>query len=88
MLLIHCLLLIPMFAGVLVIGRCFVIAVLNGICLNAVNLLRKSELIALSSSQGREAISVLCLFLMLLWAGLQCVLDILTFLFPTRPTLP
>ena len=57
MLLIYCLLLPPIFAGVLVIGRCFVIAVLNGISLNAINLLRKSELIALSSSQCREAIS-------------------------------
>ena len=54
-------------------------AVHNGISLNAIILLRKSKLIALSSPKCREVNGVLRLFRMLQWVGLQCVLDILTF---------
>ena len=70
LLLIHCLLLLPMFVGVL----CLVQYLVSFLVLHSSHL--KWELVAWLwlSSWCLVAVSILCLFFVALWVGLQCVI--------------
>ena len=74
LLLIHCLLLSPLFVGVFMVGPCFVVHYL--VSSFAIISLEKKDswLLYLIAFKCHLTVSVLCLFLTVLWVGLQCVI--------------